>query len=112
MYAYRCDVRLVPGTLVNVAEGAVTVCVRVGVVVAVLATCKASSYPLRLALASAWTAKIPREPGMPIPRIKRIARIEWRFLARMTPTYERAGWSPFSMSVTGQQAEWLCVNHR
>jgi hypothetical protein len=87
MYAYRIDESLVPGTLVNVGGGAVIVCVRVGVVVAVLASCKESSYPLRFALASAWTAKIPMEPGMPIPSIKRIARIEWRFLARMTPTY-------------------------
>ena len=101
-----------PGTLVDVGAGAVIVCVSVAAVVAVLASCKASSYPLRLALASAWTAKIPIEPGMPIPSINSIARIEWRFLARLIPTYERAGWSPFSMSVTGQQAEWLCVNHR
>src|SRR5215208_3992885 len=64
------------------------------------------------ATALACTTKIPIEPGIPIPSNNRIAKKEWRFLARMTPTCLRAGLSPFSRLVTAQLAGWLYERRR
>jgi hypothetical protein len=85
MYAYNVagteGVESPPGKLVEAEEGTEAGgCVNVGDGESVAACC---ANPDWSATALTCTAKMPIKPGIPIPRIKRIARKDWRFLARI-----------------------------
>ena len=83
------------GGVISIADGMgvdVPGCaVEVDVGVNVSSTCSALLRLVCISPAFAWTAKMPIDPGNPIPSIKMTASIEWRFLARID-SYLVASW--------------------